>query len=195
MPCLPSLRGVSSQGHCKTTCQTTPLPRRMPPTPRLTSCASARRQSWGRALSFDYVSSLSGQHTHRMVLPKGVDHSNSSWYLDAFDLSRGGARTFRLDHMTKPAARTGRHARSRQARPRGGLPQAGVVRPSRPSPWMPSTGTRPASRRCRPATCLPTAPTLVATGFPAGLLPAKCCATSDATLCEAIRQYASRLLV
>lgn len=160
---------------------------------RVCSQAIAR----GCALSFDYVSSLSGQHTHRMVLPKGVDHSNGSWYLDAFDLSRGGARTFRLDHMTNLQLAQG----ATRTQPPKLAPEADA--PKQVSFVLLDPNLADTFHWNQTVfTPLPSGHVLAhCTYFGGSWLPRRLAAcgnavvTSDAALCEAVRSYASRLLV
>ncbi|MGN0076190.1 MAG: helix-turn-helix transcriptional regulator [Parafannyhessea sp.] len=160
---------------------------------RTCSQAIARNQD----LCFDYTSSLSNQASRRMVMPHGVDHDNGSWYLEAFDLSRNGARTFRLDRMSN-------------------------LRPVREDARIDPPSLAPEASAPRQVTFVLLDPSLADTfhwnktsftALPSGHVLARCAyfggnwllrrlsacgnaiAISDAALCGAVRDYASSLLV
>lgn len=53
----------------------------------------------GRRVSFLYRGRLDDQPHHRTVDPTGVHQSEGAWYVDAFDVDRGGMRSFRSDRI------------------------------------------------------------------------------------------------
>jgi predicted DNA-binding transcriptional regulator YafY len=65
----------------------------------LTTAAQACRDTV--RLSFDYVSA-DGEHTQRRVDPHRLVTVGRRWYLVAYDVTRHGWRSFRLDRITRP---------------------------------------------------------------------------------------------
>lgn len=63
----------------------------------LEACARARAAR--RALRFSYRKAADAPAERRRVLVTGLRSEDGSWYLDAFDLDRDDARTFRVDRM------------------------------------------------------------------------------------------------
>lgn len=75
----------------------------------------------GMWLSFSYVGSSGNTSLTRKVAPRALRSSDGRWYLDGFDLVRGGERTFRLDRMGTPQCETpGRRRSSRTTGVDGG---------------------------------------------------------------------------
>ncbi|MCC6098099.1 MAG: WYL domain-containing protein [Olsenella sp.] len=66
----------------------------------------------GMWLSFTYAAASGGTSLTRKVAPQALRSSDGRWYLDGFDLVRGGERTFRLDRMGTPQCETPEGRRS-----------------------------------------------------------------------------------
>ncbi len=142
-PFSPSSRGDSSQGPCKTTCQTTPLPSRtqMPQAAVLRTCSQAITRT---ALAFIHFPPHCLASTRAGWLPRWVDHNNGSWYLDAFDLARdsGDVQAQRISgHRSRGSTVTNRQSLRQGA----DATRRSVVRTSRPSLADAFPGTGPAS--------------------------------------------------
>lgn len=85
----------------------------------LPACASALLAR--RGLRFCYKKPDGDECEARSVLPEGLRCEGDLWYLDAYDIDREGARTFRLDRMEnleELPARTSRPAKTRGEEPR-----------------------------------------------------------------------------
>ena len=65
----------------------------------LEACARARAAR--RALRFSYRKAADAPVERRRVLVTGLRSEDGAWYLDAFDLDRDDARTFRVDRMAE----------------------------------------------------------------------------------------------
>ena len=65
----------------------------------LEACARARAAR--RALRFSYRKAADAPAERRRVLVTGLRSEDGAWYLDAFDLDRDDARTFRVDRMAE----------------------------------------------------------------------------------------------
>ena len=61
--------------------------------------ACSRALVSGACLSFAYQGAEQSAPKRRTALPTEVRHENNAWYLDAVDLDRKAARTFRVDRM------------------------------------------------------------------------------------------------
>ena len=70
-------------------------------TEAISVCAQALLD--GVALSFPYRGVEDPMPRRRTVEPERLRHSGSHWYLDGYDLDRGGERSFRLDRMGTPS--------------------------------------------------------------------------------------------
>lgn len=173
-----------------------PTPGTLAPQARtLRTCSQAIASN--QALAFDYVSSLTGERSHRLVVPREVNHSNGSWYLEARDLSRNGMRTFRLDCMANlRIANAGSHVRPPALAPERHAPrQVSFVLLDRRLAdvfhWNQTTFTS-----------LPSGHVLArCTYFGGNWLPRRLAACGNAVviadhdLCSAVRDYAAGLLV
>lgn len=64
-----------------------------------TLAACGRALAGRRELSFDYRKPDDAEPARRRVAPLGLRGDDGAWLLDAYDLDRGGERTFRVDRM------------------------------------------------------------------------------------------------